>query len=325
VVARTPADVHDLLGRAAAELDAALRLPGSVVEQARRVAEAQALLATCAQRLTGEPGTKAKDPAQQGRPDRAARLAALADLGELAGPLAHEFNNFLNVLLLHVAILEQEVPESLRASLEEINRQGKDIAEIIRLWQQYRRSRQFDPGPVDLNRAVRAAVTGLAQRADVGAVPIAVQDADGADSEAAPPASDGVTVQLHLAADPLPVAAAEEDLERLCAFLVANAVTATSTGSVLVHTARDGAGVLLRIDDSGPVIPTELLAEVFDLDAEVREGTNRLELAACKSIVRRVQGRLRAENRAEGGVSVAVQLSAVGAPVASERGGPSGS
>ena len=40
-------------------------------------------------------------------------LQRLADLGEIAGPLAHEVNNFLNVLALNVAVLEQLLPEEL--------------------------------------------------------------------------------------------------------------------------------------------------------------------------------------------------------------------
>lgn len=38
-------------------------------------------------------------------------LDALATFGELAGPMVHEFNNLLNVLLLQVAVLEHTLPE----------------------------------------------------------------------------------------------------------------------------------------------------------------------------------------------------------------------
>src|SRR5262249_47624169 len=44
----------------------------------------------------------------------------LANLGELAGPVAHESNNFLNVVLLQATLMEAELPEAMRDQLEVI-------------------------------------------------------------------------------------------------------------------------------------------------------------------------------------------------------------
>src|SRR5262249_36413323 len=100
-------------------------------------------------------------PSQPNTCDDLASESFLADLGELAGPVVHEFNNFLNATLLHLAVLEQDVPESLRGELAEINRQGKSIAALLKQWQQCRRHSQPAPHPVDLKRVVRAAVERL--------------------------------------------------------------------------------------------------------------------------------------------------------------------
>ena len=77
------------------------------------------------------------------------------NLGALMGPVVHETSNFLNGLLLHVALLESTVPVEARADLEDIRRQGAKLGAIMRLLQQRRQPR--DTGkPVDWNEIIRA-------------------------------------------------------------------------------------------------------------------------------------------------------------------------
>src|SRR5207253_44046 len=85
-----------------------------------------------------------------------------ANAGELAGPLAHEFNNFLNIVLLHIALLEAEIPENLRGDLTELRRQGASMTSIVKQFQQYRRRQQSVQQPADVNRMVLAAARSLA-------------------------------------------------------------------------------------------------------------------------------------------------------------------
>jgi signal transduction histidine kinase len=302
---------HRLLGHplALAEVPSPGSRPGALAVAVKEGLPSEAglrvhaVLAVCAHRLAFGLAREAAEEERRARAARLTELAGLADLGELAGPVAHEFNNFLNVLILHLAVLEQELPESLRPELAEINRQGKGMAAVIQNWQRYRRNRRGVSGPSDLNGAVRAAVAGLARRAAADAAP-----QDGAEGATAPAAPEGVSVELH--PDPLPVPAAAHDLERLCTFLVGNAAAAAGTGRVLVRTGPDAKGARLRVEDSGPTIATESLSEIFDLGGVRREGTDSLELAACRSLVRRLQGSIRAENRPEGGLAVTVVLPA---------------
>jgi signal transduction histidine kinase len=180
----------------------------------------------------------------------------------------------------------------------EITRQGKAVAAVIQSWQRYRRSRRGAAGPSDLNRAVRAALAGLARRA--------AADAGPPGDEAAPAIPEGVSVDLHPGLPPVPAAA--HDLERLCTFLVANAMAAAGGGRVLVRTGPDEKGVRLRVEDSGPAIPGEALADFFELTGPRRDGTEGLELATCKAMVRRLQGGVRAENLPGGGVALTAVL-----------------
>ena len=58
--------------------------------------------------------------------DELTRRTRVANLSEVAGPVIHEFNNFLYGLLLHLSVLEQELPEGMRAEVETLQRGQRD-------------------------------------------------------------------------------------------------------------------------------------------------------------------------------------------------------
>jgi hypothetical protein len=62
----------------------------------------------------------------------------LACIAALASPVTHEFNNFLNLVLLQVAVLQQQAPSAFGDELAAIRRQGRSLAGLIQQWQQYR-------------------------------------------------------------------------------------------------------------------------------------------------------------------------------------------
>ena len=98
-------------------------------------------------------------------------------------------------------------------------------------------------------------------------------------------------------------------MKRLCVFLIRNAAAAAATngGMVIVRTAREAGKVILRVEDAGPAIAPEVLPHLFEPAAAGREGTSALELAACKTLARRLQGVLRAENLDKGGAAFIVE------------------
>jgi signal transduction histidine kinase len=206
----------------------------------------------------------------------------LADIGELAGALTHEFNDVLNTILLHVALLQQNLPEEFRADLAEIRRQSKAVATLVKQFQRYRQHQRPRGEAVDLNELVSEAVLSL-------------------------PA--GARVDLQLDANPLRVTGSGSDLKRMVTFLLRNALGVTPTaGTVTVRTRQDADQITLSIEDSGPSIAPQALSHVFDPYTAVREGTNSLELAASKRLARRVQGDVSCQNRGEGGVAFIVKL-----------------
>jgi two-component system sensor histidine kinase BaeS len=101
-------------------------------------------------------------------------------------------------------------------------------------------------------------------------------------------------------------------VRRLINFLIKNAVSATGPGpgQVLVRVEPAELSVRLRVEDSGPSLPDESLPRAFEPAFAGRPGTDRLELAACRGIVRRMNGTIRAENVAAGRFAVVVELPA---------------
>jgi signal transduction histidine kinase len=242
--------------------------------------------------------------------DRAALAAeladreSLADLGEVVGPVTHEFNNFLNTLMLQVAVMEMTVPETVRAELQGVKRQGKQVAAMVKQLQQYRRRRcGADAQPADLNRgAADAAAAAERAPADPNGGPRVRPAADADEGD--------VGLRLDLAADLPLVPGPAADLRRLCRFLLTGAAWAVAGGGSLILATRPaGAGAALRMEAAGAA--TGALARMLEGPVGL-EGGHGLELAACQSLVRRLGGSLRAEPL-PGGEAIVVELPAAGA------------
>jgi signal transduction histidine kinase len=213
-------------------------------------------------------------------------LESLASAGELAGVMAHEFSDFLNMILLQIAVLEYRLPDSEREDLAEVRRHGHRASELVSLFQQHRKTQPRSQAPIDLAELVRGVVERL--RRDM--------------------AETVGTVELDLAEGVPPVRGAVSDVRRLVRFLVANALrVASHKGRVVVATESAGGAARLRVEDDGPAVSESQLGHLFT-PASKREGVDALEMAACRSLARRLRGRLSAEARPEGGVRVVMEF-----------------
>jgi signal transduction histidine kinase len=216
-----------------------------------------------------------------------ARQAGLCTLGELAGLVGHEFNNALNSIVLHVAVVGLDAPEKVRTELGVIRQKANDAAELVRKLQQFSRQQRPTPEPMELNRLVR---------------------------EAAQKAQPQLRIDLDLAAGLPPVMATEAGLRRILGLLLAHcaAAMAPGPGSITIQTRQVDKRVLLRLQDTGPAVPNDSLAQLFEPFVVVRSGSNGSDLPICKALVRRLQGSIQVENRPEGGLAFVIEL-----PVAS--------
>src|SRR4051812_42186097 len=86
------------------------------------------------------------------------QLEYAALVGELARPMVHEFNNFLNTVLLQVALLEATAPPELRADIALLAKESKNVAKIIQAWHRLNRPHQAKAELLDINEVVRASL-----------------------------------------------------------------------------------------------------------------------------------------------------------------------
>jgi light-regulated signal transduction histidine kinase (bacteriophytochrome) len=245
-----------------------------------------------------------------------AALNILADIGELTTPVSHEFNNFLNTVLLHIAVLEPKLSQDLQPDLAEIRKQARNVSAIIKELQQFGRQRPLPRGPVDLNDVVRATLAGIRRehpasgnrRHEHVVPPISESSDDQRDGEP-------ISLEVHLDATAAPVLALKGDLLRLCTFLLRGAMRgpSASNGPIVVRTKCSDDKVGLSVEYSGLPASPESLAVFFDLSNPDPDRTHRLELAACKTLVKRLQGRISAERRADDRIAVRVELPRHGA------------
>jgi signal transduction histidine kinase len=206
------------------------------------------------------------------------RQAALALLGELTGSVAHEFNNILNNIMLHLAVLEKKgLSAELNAETAQVKQVGRQAAALVKQLQQYSNALQPPLQPTDPNQVVSENVRE--------------------------------PVRYELAADLPPVLGNPADLRRIVELLVANAVAVSSRpDEIVVRTGRAGAGILLQVSDSGPALAPEMQKRQFEPFVTARPGGDGVRLAVCKDVVRRMQGAIRGENRPEGGMVYTVEL-----------------
>lgn len=192
-------------------------------------------------------------------------------LGELARPLTHEFNNFLNTLLLQFAIIEQHAEEAMRDSTSAIRKEAKSIAGHIREWQRYKKARAEGPESIDLNAIIREILV------------------DGEHGSA--------TIELSLSASPAAVSASIVDVKRLCGIIIRNALDAVgrqSSGTIGIQTSVGADDVTLVVQDNREGMATQDVATWFDIRPESRS-TRALEMAACQAMARRLHGAIEAE------------------------------
>jgi two-component system nitrogen regulation sensor histidine kinase GlnL len=218
---------------------------------------------------------------------------------EMAELVAHEINNLLNNVLLHVAVLERRKGlEAARAELAVIRQAGARAGELLNRWQQLTPRPDHPLQAVDLNRSAAAAVA--AWQAEAGA---------------------HVPVRLELSSDLPAVLADPTDLARLVRLLLVNAAAAVEAGPITLRTEAAPAEVLLHVQDGGPGFDPALRERLFEPFVVARPLSPRAEavplhdlgLALCKRLARRQQGSIQAEDRPEGGVRVTIRLRPAGA------------
>jgi signal transduction histidine kinase len=219
------------------------------------------------------------DLTQARRRAEESRLAeSLAQLGEMAGGVAHELRNGLATLRGYLTLIERRPDEdSIADFLSEIRGEADHLERVLQDFLTFARP-------------------GTARVRDLELLPLLRR-------AAADPALEGVEVRVRgeeaaLRGDP-------QLLERAVRNLLHNAAQAEREagrrGPVEVAVARGEDGLEVAIEDRGPGLPEEIRTRLFHPFATGRRGGVGLGLALAHRIVVLHGGRIRLEDRPGGG------------------------
>ena len=215
----------------------------------------------------------------------------LETIGTLTSSIAHEFNNLLTPIMGYsILALEKLPPEDTElydSVLEIYNASRKAKTIISRLSDLSRKNSALSFQYVSPDELVRRVL-----------------------EVAAPAQPPGVEVVLGLDCRHLWLHGNETQLSQLLLNLVLNAFQAMEEdgGTLTVTTSADQSSIRLRVADTGPGIPPEVLPHIFEpffTTKESGKGTG-LGLAIVQQVVEEHRGRVEVEAAPEGGAAFTV-------------------
>jgi two-component system, NtrC family, sensor kinase len=228
------------------------------------------------------------------------RSEKLASVGRLAAGIAHEIGNPISISLGYLELLKKtEVEEEERRDfLDRLEMEVSRISRIIRQLLDFSRPSSAKPEKTHVHDVLKKTMTILKPQ----------------------PMMEGIEVRLQPgAADDLLIADPNR-LQQVFVNIVMNAADALADGSgtcsggreklLLIRTWNDEVNFTVEFADTGPGIPQEELAHIFDpfyTTKEPGKGTG-LGLSVCYRIVESMGGLIKAESRKGQGASFTVTL-----------------
>src|SRR5262245_41744697 len=176
-------------------------------------------------------------------------LTHLAKVGELAGPVAHEINNFINAVLLHMSVIETRLPEDTRRDLTAIREQAMNVTSVLKQLRDCRRRQQKERRPVDLHRTIWQCIADVNREANErGGSPRLLPTESKRTALTADSESNGIPLLLKLARGLPQIGDSGINLRVLCAFLLNHALAVTGPGGLIsIRTVVDDNQVLLGV------------------------------------------------------------------------------
>ncbi len=224
-------------------------------------------------------------------------------LGEMAGGVAHDFNNFLTVILGNTQLLLAQLDasgddheEDFRKELESVQRAARDAADTVRRIQEFTRvrtTRSFTP--VQLNHVIKNAIDVARPRWR-----------DEADARS-------VTIELKTElADIPPVNANEAELGEVMVNLVLNAADALPSGGLITLSTDIEPGnqwVRASVADNGEGMEEDIRKRIFEPFFTTKGvAGSGLGLSVAYGIIHRHGGDIMVESKPGEGARFTVRL-----------------
>lgn len=247
---------------------------------------------------------------EQEQRERAHQSDKIAAMGSLLAGVAHELNNPLSVVVAYSAMLADMADSpAVKQRAHKVNAAAERCARVVKSFLAMVRQKPPQRQPTDLNQLVNGACDMLAYGLR----------------------SAGVQVIRKL--DPaLPLIEADQDLfSQVIANLLVNAQQALTDRpgerTIWIETQGAGDAAILEVSDSGPGIPRDVAARIFEPYFTTKPagvGTG-LGLSICRSVVQAHGGRLDHMDRPGGGARFRIFMpatdaaqAATSAPVAAQ-------
>jgi signal transduction histidine kinase/CheY-like chemotaxis protein len=269
----------------------------------QRVTDRTAALAQQTQRLQHEISER------QRMQEALVQREKLAALGTLLANVAHELNNPLAVATMQLDNLQEAWgagawTEDLAVLRQAVDRCTSVVQSFLALARQQAPTRQA----VALNAVIGDVLVLLGHALE----------------------ADGITVQLHLADDLMPLWADANQLHHLVSNLLTNAHDALRQAAPPRHLTlttaahADRTQVLLTVTDTGPGIPEDLQRRIFEpfFTTKAPHGGSGLGLPLCRSIVEGHHGSLQLTSRPGQGTTVHIALPATAPEVQAPEAAP---
>ncbi len=217
------------------------------------------------------------------------QAAKLASLGELAGGIAHEINNPLQILLGHIALLQQG--KDIEHRIEIVRNQVQRIAQITRQLVSFSRSvpEELEHELVNVNWALTEIISLVDYQFK----------------------NRGIEFDLRFSDDVPPLESNKNYLQQAFLNLLINAKDAMPDGGeMVILTECVDEKINIRFSDSGTGIKKENLSKIFEpffTTKEVGKGTG-LGLPITRGIVRKFGGEMKVDSVEGRGTTFTITL-----------------
>ena len=223
--------------------------------------------------------------ASQAQMVQAAKLAAI---GELAAGIAHEIKNPLQILMLHLELVQAGRP--LPNWIDMFSKQLKRLSDITLRLMNFSRnaSEEVATEPIDLNKAIEDIVMMVQHEFE----------------------GNGIDIEQNLATDLPTVRGNANYLQQVFLNLLINARDAMPKGGIIrVASALTGFHVCVSFSDTGQGISKDLQEKIFKpfFSTKGEKGTG-LGLAICSKIIAQHKGEIRVESEVGKGTTFTIFL-----------------
>jgi signal transduction histidine kinase len=228
--------------------------------------------------------------------NRARAAERLAEVGTLTGGLAHEIKNPLSTVLLNLQLLQEDLNPSDPAHarivnrLNTVTREASRLRDILDDFLRYAGKIELRRQDVDLNDLLEELVDFFSPQAQLN------------------------RVQLRFKRNPTPLKASIDPrlIKQAVLNLMINALQAMPNGGELILSATPAPSAnphaVIDVIDTGPGIPADQTAKIFQAYYSTKKGGTGLGLAMSRRIVEEHGGQIGVKSEANKGSDFYIEL-----------------